>query len=82
LLPLESFSADGGALYRCSAAVLRTHDSKDFPGSAVASLSIPWRLIKHDPTDAAYHPLWTRDLVELASGHLAMGNHSTACQPL
>src|SRR5260370_22124070 len=29
-------------LYRASAAVLRTHPSKDFLGGLIASLSIPW----------------------------------------
>ncbi|HEY3897453.1 MAG TPA: glycoside hydrolase family 15 protein [Chthoniobacter sp.] len=82
LLPLDSFASDGGALYRCSTAVLRTHHGKDFPGGAVASLSIPWGPIKHDPNEAAYHLLWTRDLVEIAGGHLAMGDHSSARQTL
>ena len=82
LLPLDSFAADGGALYRCSAAVLRTHHGKDFPGAGVASLSIPWGPIKRDPNDAAYHLSWTRDLVEVAGGHLAMGDYSSAAQTL
>src|SRR5665213_2592968 len=31
-----------GRNFRSSAAVLKTHDSKKFPGGIIASLSIPW----------------------------------------
>lgn len=61
-------------LYRCSAAVLRTHHGKDFPGAVVASLSIPWGPTRTDPDEAAYHLLWSRDLVEIAGAFLAMGD--------
>src|SRR5262249_36492639 len=48
----------------------------------VASLSIPWGPIRHDPNGAAYHLLWTRDLVELAGGHLAMGDEQSVRETL
>src|SRR5258708_17505965 len=35
-------------LYRASTAVLRTHESKDFLGGIIASLSIPWGFNKGD----------------------------------
>jgi len=40
-------------LYRASTAVLRTHESKDFLGGVIASLSIPWGFNKVTRTWAA-----------------------------
>ncbi len=42
-------------LYRPSVAVLRTHESKDFLGGVIASLSIPWGFSKGDE-DLGAHP--------------------------
>jgi len=60
-------------LYRTSAAVLRTHESKRFPGGLIASLSIPWGFNKGDEDMGGYHLVWPRDLVETAGGLLAIG---------
>ena len=65
-------------LYRVSAAVLRTHESKRFPGGLIASLSIPWGFSKGDDDLGGYHLAWPRDLVESAGGLLAAGAHSDA----
>ena len=42
-------------LYRASVAVLRTHESKDFIGGIIASLSIPWGFNKGDEDLGGYH---------------------------
>jgi glucoamylase len=60
-------------LYRTSAAVLRTHEAKRFPGGMIASLSIPWGFDKGDEDMGGYHLVWPRDLVETAGGLLAIG---------
>ena len=60
-------------VYRTSAAVLRTHESKTFPGGMIASLSIPWGFAHGDGDLGGYHLVWPRDLVESASGLLAAG---------
>jgi glucoamylase len=60
-------------LYRISAAVLRTHEAKRFPGGMIASLSIPWGFDKGDEDMGGYHLVWPRDLVETAGGLLAIG---------
>ena len=60
-------------LYRTSAAVLRTHESKRFPGGLIASLSIPWGFNKGDEDMGGYHLVWPRDLVETAGSLLAIG---------
>ena len=80
LLPL---GADPGkketqALYQVSAAVIRTHESKRFPGGLIASLSIPWGFSKGDDDLGGYHLAWPRDLVESAGGLLAAGAHEDA----
>jgi glucoamylase len=60
-------------LYRASAATLRCHESKDFLGGVIASLSIPWGFNKGDEDLGGYHLIWPRDLVETACGFLAAG---------
>jgi glucoamylase len=69
---------NAGGLYEVSAAVLRTHESKHFPGGLIASLSIPWGFSKGDDDLGGYHLAWPRDLVESAGGLLAAGAHSDA----
>lgn len=69
-------------LYRASVAVLRTHESKDFLGGVIASLSIPWGFNKGDEDLGGYHLVWPRDLVETALGFLAAGAQSDAVRVL
>ncbi|MGA7292680.1 MAG: glucan 1,4-alpha-glucosidase [Terriglobales bacterium] len=69
-------------LYRTSVAVLRTHESKDFLGGIIASLSIPWGFNKGDEDLGGYHLIWPRDLVESAGGLLAAGAHDDALRVL
>ena len=78
-------SLDSGAspkarrrLYRLSAAVLRTHESKHEEGGVIASLSIPWGFSKGDNDLGGYHLVWPRDLVETAGGFVAVGAHHDA----
>src|ERR1700757_1627287 len=60
-------------LYRSSTAVLRAHESKDFLGGIIASLSIPWGFNKGDEDLGGLHLVWPRDLVETAGALLAAG---------
>ena len=69
-------------LYRASIAVLRTHESKDFFGGIIASLSIPWGFNKGDEDLGGYHLVWPRDLVENAGGLLAGGAEDDAVRVL
>ncbi len=69
-------------LYRASTAVLRTHESKDFLGGIIASLSIPWGFNKGDEDLGGYHLIWPRDLVETAGALLAAGAVSDAARVL
>jgi glucoamylase len=67
--------APRSALYRVSAAVLRTHESKRVEGGLIASLSIPWGSSMPDDDLGGYHLAWPRDLVETAGGFIAIGAH-------
>jgi glucoamylase len=69
-------------LYRSSTAVLRTHESKDFLGGIIASLSIPWGFNKGDEDLGGYHLIWPRDLVETAGALLAAGAVTDAVRVL
>jgi glucoamylase len=71
LLPLDRDVQQD--LYRASTAMLRVHESKDFLGGVIASLSIPWGFNKGDEDLGGYHLVWPRDLVETAGGFLAAG---------
>lgn len=55
-----------------SATVLRMHQSNVFAGGIVASISIPWGETKGDDNIGGYHLVWPRDLVESATGFLAL----------
>ncbi len=61
-----------------SAMVLRVHESKQFPGGSIASLSIPWGMAKGDDDLGGYHLVWPRDLVEIGGGLLAIGANDDA----
>jgi glucoamylase len=69
-------------LYRASTAVLRTHESKDFLGGIIASLSIPWGFNKGDEDLGGYHLVWPRDLVETAGALVAAGAVTDAVRVL
>ena len=81
LMPLDSPRREGD-LYRASVAVLRIHESKDFLGGTIASLSIPWGFDKGDDDLGGYHLVWPRDLVEIAGGLVAAGAITDALRVL
>ncbi len=66
--------------YQISAMVLKTHEDKTHRGAIAASLTIPWG----NDVDAGkedvggYHLVWARDLYEVATAFLAMGDRKAA----
>jgi len=58
------------ALLRRSAAVIKCHEDRSFPGALVASLSVPWG--EASTSRGGYHLVWARDLVEAAGALLAL----------
>ena len=73
LLPLDRKTAAGLNSYRIGTGVLRTHETPNFPGGLIASLSIPWGFDKSDDDLGGYHLVWPRDLVQTAGAMLACG---------
>ena len=61
---------------------MRAHESKDFLGGVIASLSIPWGFNKGDEDLGGYHLVWPRDLVETGLGLLAAGAEPDALRIL
>ena len=59
-----------------SAMVLKVHEGRTYPGTIVASLSIPWGNASDSP--GGYHLVWSRDAVEAALALLAVGCQSEA----
>ena len=82
MLPLEKVSGDGGHLYRGSYSLLLSHEDKTFPGALIASMSIPWGEVMGDDDMGGYHLVWTRDMVNSATGLLAAGNKGTALRAM
>ncbi|MBI2917335.1 MAG: glucan 1,4-alpha-glucosidase [Chloroflexi bacterium] len=82
LLPLETVSGDEGDLYHGSCSLLLAHEDKSYPGALIASMSIPWGEARGDEDMGGYHLVWTRDMVNSASGLLAAGNTATGLKAL
>jgi glucoamylase len=79
---LSTKEKGGFDLYRVATAVLKTHESKRFPGGLIASLSLPWGEAHGDGDLGGYHVVWPRDQVEAAGAMLATDNTDAAQQTL
>lgn len=80
--PLSKNQTNSEKLFRLSASVLKTHESKNFPGAMLASLSIPWGDSMGDDDESGYHLVWPRDMVECAGGLLALGANEDSLRVL
>lgn len=61
-----------GRQFRKSAAILRIHESRNFPGGILASLSIPWGNTQGDDNSMGYHLVWPRDLALSSGGFMEL----------
>lgn len=83
VLPIKKKAAgDGERLYHTSHSLLLSHEDKTYPGAMIASLSIPWGEVRGDDDIGGYHLVWTRDMVNSATGLLAAGNTDTPLRSL
>src|SRR5208283_1688585 len=82
LYPLEKLSGDNGTLYRRSRELILAHEDKNYAGAMIASLSIPWGEARGDEDLGGYHLVWTRDMVNSATGLLAAGDMVTPLRAL
>jgi glucoamylase len=81
-LPLRNLTGNSERLYRTSHSLLLAHEDKTHPGAIIAALSIPWGESRGDDDIGGYHLVWTRDLVNSATGLLASGNTDTPLRAL
>jgi glucoamylase len=70
------------ATYDISTMVLRVHESQNFPGGTIASLSIPWGEAKGDDDLGGYHQVWTRDMCQAIGALMSAGAREPACRGL
>ncbi len=75
-LPQPDRSDPLAGQFTLSSMVLRAHCDKTYPGTMVASLSVPWGSSRDDR--GGYHLVWPRDLVQCATALLALGAASEA----
>jgi glucoamylase len=70
--------------YAMSAMVLRAHEDKTFRGAIIASMTIPWgnEVDAGDGNAGGYHLVWARDLYEVATAFMAMGDRAAADRAL
>lgn len=77
LAPVDSRFAD---VYAMAAMVLRAHEDKTYRGAMIASLTIPWGdgVDASEPNVGGYHLVWSRDLYQVATAFLALGDREAA----
>ena len=75
---LVHVDTEASKIYRTSIAVIKTHNGKEFLGSSIASLSIPWGSDKGDNDLGGYHLIWPRDQVNTGWSYLAANDIKSA----
>jgi glucan 1,4-alpha-glucosidase len=70
--------------FNIAALTLRALEDKTYRGAMIASPSIPWGggPNANEPTISGYHAVWARDLYQVASAFLAMGDRASANRAL
>jgi glucan 1,4-alpha-glucosidase len=71
-------------LFCTAAMVLKAHEDKLHPGAIVASLSIPWgdSVSANEQSTGGYHLVWPRDLYQIATALISIGDTATARRAL
>ncbi len=67
-----------------AAMVLKAHEDKTYRGANVASLSVPWGGgdNANEPNVSGYHTVWARDLYQVATAYIALGDKAAADRAL
>jgi glucoamylase len=70
--------------FNVAAMVLRGLEDKTYRGAMIASPSNPWGggQNANEPTISGYHAVWSRDLYQVATAFLAMGDRASAGRAL
>jgi glucoamylase len=72
------------AQFNMAAMVLKAHEDKTYRGANIASLSIPWGggPNANEPNVGGYHLVWSRDLYQVATAYIALGDKAAADRAL
>jgi glucoamylase len=72
------------AQFNIAALVLKALEDKTYRGAMIASPSIPWGggPNANEPTISGYHAVWARDLYQVATAFIAMGDPASAGRAL
>jgi glucoamylase len=71
------------AQFNMAAMVLRSFEDKTTRGGNVASLSTPWGGgVNGNETTTGYHLVWSRDLYQVATAFMALGDKASAMRAL
>ena len=70
--------------FNLAALVLKAHEDKTLRGANVASLSSPWitGAAANEPHVGGYHLVWARDLYQVATAYMALGDKAAAQRAL
>jgi glucoamylase len=70
--------------YDMAAMVLKAHEDKTYRGAMIASLSVPWGggASANEPNVGGYHLVWSRDLYQVATAFMALGDKASAGRAL
>ena len=68
------------AQFNMAAMVLKAHEDKTVRGANIASLSVPWGggVNSNEDVGGGYHLVWSRDLYQVVTAYLALGDKSAA----
>ncbi|MEP6817977.1 MAG: glycoside hydrolase family 15 protein [bacterium] len=84
LKPLRRVEPKYQQQFNMSAMVLKALEDKTYRGAMIASPSIPWGggPNANEPAISGYHAVWARDLYQVATAFLAMGDRASANRAL
>jgi glucoamylase len=72
------------AQFNMAAMILKAHEDKTHRGANIASLSVPWGGgdNANENTVGGYHLVWSRDLYQVATAFMALGDRDAALRAL
>jgi glucoamylase len=82
LKPVPASAAQSAAEYHVSQMVLAASEDKTYRGGFVAAPGRPWAWANGLQSLAVYHAVWSRDLYEIATALIAMGDSAAANRAL
>ncbi|TDQ01011.1 glucan 1,4-alpha-glucosidase [Labedaea rhizosphaerae] len=70
--------------YLTAVMTIKAHEDKTYRGAFVASLSVPWGNAQNGDSCcvAGYHAVWARDLYQMATAEIAIGDSAAANRAL